>query len=194
MAVTNNSILANKMKRLRSHGVTRDPSEMVGVPDGSWYYQQIDLGFNYRMTDIQAALGLSQLKRLEKFVVKRNSLSRRYNELLKDFPITLPWQHPDCFSACHLYIIRIPNKSKSFDRLEVFERFRSNGIGVNVHYIPVYRQPYYKKFNYNYDDFPEAENYYLESISLPLFHNLTEQQQVVITKILSSPIGHQILF
>ena len=194
MAVTNNSILANKMQRLRSHGVTRDPSEMVGVPDGSWYYQQIDLGFNYRMTDIQAALGLSQLERLEKFVVKRNSLSLRYNELLKDFPITLPWQHPDCFSACHLYIIRIPNKSKSFNRLEAVERFRSNGIGVNVHYIPVYRQPYYNKFNYNYGDFPEAENYYMESISLPLFPNLTEKQQVLITKTLSSPIGHQILF
>ena len=194
MAVTNNSILSNKMQRLRSHGITRDPSEMVNTPDGSWYYQQLDLGFNYRMTDIQAALGLSQLERLEKFVVKRNSLSRRYNELLKDLPITLPWQHPDCFSACHLYIIRIPNKSESFSRLQAFERFRSNGIGVNVHYIPVYRQPYYKKFNYNYDDFPEAENYYLESISLPLFPNLTEQQQVLITKILSSPIEHQILF
>ena len=186
MAVTNSSNLANIMRRLRSHGITRNPSEMVGATDGSWYYQQIDLGFNYRMTDIQAALGLSQLKRLEKFIVKRNSLSRHYNELLKDFPVTLPWQHPDCFSACHLYIIRISNKSESFDRLEVFERFRSNGIGVNVHYIPVYRQPYYKKFNYNYVDFPEAENYYLESISLPLFPNLTEQQQVLITKILSS--------
>ena len=185
MAVTNNNNLANIMRRLRSHGITRNPSEMVGTTDGSWYYQQLNLGFNYRMTDIQAALGLSQLNRLEKFVVKRNSLSRRYNELLKDLPITLPWQHSDCFSACHLYIIRISNKSESFDRLEVFERFLSNGIGVNMHYIPVYRQPYYKKFNYNYDDFPEAENYYLESISLPLFPNLTEQQQVLITKILS---------
>jgi len=194
MAVTNSSNLANIMRRLRSHGITRNPSEMVGATDGSWYYQQLNLGFNYRMTDIQAALGLSQLKRLEKFVVKRNSLSRRYNELLKDLPVTLPWQHPDCFSACHLYIIRISNKSESFDRLEVFERLRSNGIGVNMHYIPVYRQPYYKKFNYNYDDFPEAENYYLESISLPLFPNLTEQQQIYIKKILSSPIGHQILF
>ena len=182
------------MRRLRSHGITHDPSEMLSAPDGSWYYQQLNLGFNYRMTDIQAALGLSQLKRLEKFIVKRNSLSHRYNELLKDFPVTLPWQHPDCFSACHLYIIRIPNKSESFSRLQAFERFRSNGIGVNVHYIPVYRQPYYKKFNYNYDDFPEAENYYLESISLPLFHNLTEKQQIYIKKILSSPIGHQILF
>jgi UDP-4-amino-4,6-dideoxy-N-acetyl-beta-L-altrosamine transaminase len=188
MAVTNNHNLAITMQRLRSHGITRDPSEMVSESDGPWYYQQLDLGFNYRMTDIQAALGLSQLKRMKKFVVKRNSLSKRYNELLKDLPVTLPWQHPDCFSAWHLYIIRLPIKSKSFDRLRIFEKFRSSGIGVNVHYMPVYRQPYYKKFNYNYDDFPEAENYYLESISLPLFPDLTEQQQVFIAKILSSPI------
>ena len=194
MAVTNNPELANIMQRLRSHGITRDPAEMTGATHGSWYYQQLDLGFNYRMSDVHAALGINQMKRLKEFVVRRNSLSHRYNELLKDIPVTLPWQHPDCFSACHLYIIRIPNKSKSFNRLQVFERLRSNGIGVNVHYIPVYRQPYYKKFNYNYDDFPEAENYYLESISLPLFPNLTEQQQVLITKILSSPMGHQALF
>jgi UDP-4-amino-4,6-dideoxy-N-acetyl-beta-L-altrosamine transaminase len=186
MAITNNHNLANIMQRLRSHGITREPSEMVSVSDGSWYYQQLDLGFNYRMSDIQAALGLSQLKRLQKFVVKRNNLATNYNELLKDFPIKLPWIHPDCFSAYHLYVIRIPKKSKSFDRLELFEKFRANGIGVNVHYIPVYRQPYYKKFDYNYDDFPEAENYYKESISLPLFPSLTKKQQVFITKILSS--------
>lgn len=194
MAVTNNPKLSNIMFRLRSHGITRDLAEMDGASDGAWYYQQVGLGFNYRMTDIQAALGLSQLKRLDVFVEKRNTLASRYNELLKELPIKLPYQHVDSYSSYHLYIVRIPSNSKLFDRAAVFERLRSNGIGVNVHYIPIYRQPYYQKFNYNHSDFPEAECYYSEAISIPLFPALTEDQQVFITNTLSLPIGHQTLF
>ncbi len=194
MAVTNTFELYNIMQRLRSHGITRDPAEMECAPDGLWYYEQLNLGFNYRMTDIQAALGISQLKRLDYFVVTRNNLANRYNELFEELPITLPWNNPNCYSSYHLYIIRIPKESKVFNRKEIFERFRSNGIGANVHYIPVYRQPYYQKFNYNYNNFPEAESYYSEAISIPLFPTLTEQQQILISKTLSLPIGYQSLF
>ena len=194
MAVTNNSELASTMQQLRSHGITRDPSEMIGPTDGSWYYQQLHLGFNYRMSDVHAALGLNQMKRLKEFVIKRNSLASNYDSLLKDLSINIPIQSKECFSSFHLYIIRIPEKSQTFDRLQVFERLRSNGIGVNVHYIPVYRQPYFQKFNFSYKDFPESEAYYSEAISLPLFPNLTKQQQEEIINIVASPIGHQALF
>jgi UDP-4-amino-4,6-dideoxy-N-acetyl-beta-L-altrosamine transaminase len=194
MAVTNSPELGNVMKRLRSHGITRDPLEMVGPSDGSWYYQQLELGFNYRMSDVHAALGINQMKRLEEFIVKRNTLASYYDLLLKDLPITIPAQNTDCYNSFHLYIIRIPKKTSSYDRLQIFERLRSNGIGVNVHYIPVYRQPFYKKYNFDYKDFPESENYYAEAISLPLFPSLTKEQQKEITKIITSPIGHQALF
>jgi UDP-4-amino-4,6-dideoxy-N-acetyl-beta-L-altrosamine transaminase len=194
MAVTNNPRLANTMQQLRSHGISRDPSEMIGPTDGPWYYQQLTLGFNYRMSDVHAALGLNQMKRLKEFVIKRNTLASNYDSLIEDLSINIPVQSKECFSSYHLYIIRIPEKSKNFDRLQVFERLRSNGIGVNVHYIPVYRQPYFQKYNFNYKDFPEAEAYYSEAISLPLFPNLTKQQQVEIIDIVGSPIGHQALF
>jgi len=194
VAVTNDPELANIMKRLRSHGITRDPNEMIGPTDGSWYYQQLNLGFNYRMSDVHAALGLNQMKRLEVFVSKRNALASYYDSLLKNSSITIPLQISECYSSFHLYIIRIPVKSQNFDRLQVFERLRSNGIGVNVHYIPVYRQPYFKKFNFNIKDFPESERYYSEAISLPMFPSITKHQQEAIINIISSPIGHQALF
>ena len=194
MAVTNSPGLANIMKRLRSHGITRDPTEMIGTPDGSWYYQQLHLGFNYRMSDVHAALGINQMKRLEEFIVKRNTLASNYDGLLKDSSVIAPVVHSACYSSFHLYVIRIPKLSQNFDRLQVFERLRSNGIGVNVHYIPVYRQPFFKKFDFNYQDFPESERYYSEAISLPLFPSLTKQQQETIINIVSSPIGHQALF
>jgi UDP-4-amino-4,6-dideoxy-N-acetyl-beta-L-altrosamine transaminase len=194
MAVTNNIELAELMQRLRSHGITRDQSSMKGSSDGSWYYQQLELGFNYRMSDIHAALGLNQMKRLDEFVEKRNTLALYYDSLLKDLPVKIPVQNKDCYSSFHLYIIRIPQKSSSSDRLHVFDRLRSSGIGVNVHYIPVYRQPFFQKFNFKYEDFPESENYYAEAISLPLFPNLSKEQQEKIVKIVSSPVGHQSLF
>ena len=176
MAVTNDVQLAKLMMRLRSHGITRDPAEMTHAPDGPWYYQQIELGYNYRMTDIQAALGLSQIQRLDEFVSKRHVLAAQYDNLLKNLPVTTPWQHADSYSGLHLYVIRLLANNGKVNHREVFERLQANGIGVNLHYIPVYRQPYYEKMGYTPNDFPEAERYYAEAVSLPMYPGLTEAQ------------------
>ena len=176
MAVTNDVQLAKLMMRLRSHGITRDPAEMTHAPDGPWYYQQIELGYNYRMTDIQAALGLSQMQRLDAFVSKRHVLAAQYDKLLKNIPVITPWQHADSYSGLHLYVIRLLTNNGKINHREVFERLQANGIGVNLHYIPVYRQPYYEKMGYTPNDFPEAERYYAEAVSLPMYPGLTEAQ------------------
>ncbi|WP_016834345.1 UDP-4-amino-4,6-dideoxy-N-acetyl-beta-L-altrosamine transaminase [Herbaspirillum lusitanum] len=194
MAVTNHRQLAIHMARLRSHGITRDPAEMTHAPDGPWYYQQIELGFNYRMTDIQAALGLSQMQRLNEFVAKRHELARTYDELLKDRPVTTPLQHEDGYSGLHLYVIRLKLDAIHATHREVFERLRVSGIGVNLHYIPVYRQPYFEQQGFDPADFPEAEKYYAEAITLPMFPALTHAQQVEVVQRLTTPIGHQTLF
>jgi len=194
MALTNDHALANKMVRLRSHGITRDPAEMTHAPDGQWYYQQLELGFNYRMTDIQAALGISQMRRLDQVVAKRHVLADRYDNLLKDFPVTTPWQHADSYSGFHLYVIRMNKDEMKTSRSEVFERLRFGGVGVNLHYIPVYRHPYYARDGFNSNDFPEAERYYAEAISLPMYPALTEAQQIEVVHRLMTPIGHQTLF
>ena len=178
MALTNDQQLAKRMQLLRSHGITRDTDDMTHAPDGPWYYQQIDLGFNYRMTDLQAALGLSQMRRLEEFVVKRHAIARRYDELLADSPIITPWQHPDSYSGLHLYVIRLKLSEIGKAHRDVFEAMRAAGIGVNVHYIPVYRQPYYARLGFKLGHCPEAERYYAEAISLPMYPGLTETQQV----------------
>ena len=177
MALTNQPELAEKMCRLRSHGITRDPLKMTHEPEGSWYYQQIDLGFNYRMTELQAALGISQMERLNEFVSRRHQLATRYNELLADLPITLPWQHPDSYSAFHLYVIRLKLDKIGRTHRDVFESLREQGIGVNLHYIPVHTQPYYKAMGFNDGDFPQAEKYYSEAISIPMFPALKESEQ-----------------
>jgi len=192
MALTNDPLLATIMVRLRSHGITRDASEMTHSPDGLWYYQQIELGFNYRMTDMQAALGISQMLRLDEFVTKRHIIARRYDELLAQLPVDTPWQHQDSYSSFHLYIIRLD--LRVLIHRELFERFRMNGIGVNLHYIPVYRHPYYARMGFKIYDYPEAESYYSEVISLPLYPALTEDQQVDVVRWISKPIGHQTLF
>ncbi len=194
MALTNDLALASQMVRLRSHGITRNTAEMTNVPDGPWYYQQIDLGYNYRMTDLQAALGLSQMQRLDEFVTKRHALAAHYNELLKSLPVTTPWQHADSYSGLHLYVIRLHADDAKISRREVFERLRMNGIGVNLHYIPVYRHPYYERMGFTPSDFPEAERYYDEAISLPMYPGLTEQQQLEVVRRLITPIGHQTIF
>ena len=192
MALTNDLELANHMARLRSHGITRDATEMTHAPDGPWYYQQIELGFNYRMPDLQAALGSSQMRRLDEFVTKRLAIARRYDELLSDLPVLIPWQHADSYSSLHLYVIRL-DLSAIIHR-EVFEHLRMNGIGINLHYIPVYRQPYYARMGFSPSDFPESERYYAEAISLPIYPGLTEEQQLEVVRWLINPIGHQTIF
>jgi len=177
MAVTNEKVLSEKMELLRSHGITRDPQLMTKESDGPWYYQQIDLGFNYRMTDLQAALGVSQLERLDGYVARRHELACRYNEALSDLPLTLPWQHPDCYSGLHLYVIRLKKDVSIITHRELFEKLRAAGIGVNLHYIPVHTQPYYQALGFQAGDFPEAEAYYEQAISLPLYPMLSNDQQ-----------------
>jgi UDP-4-amino-4,6-dideoxy-N-acetyl-beta-L-altrosamine transaminase len=176
MILTNRQELYEKLLRLRSHGITRDPRLMDGAPDGPWYYQQIDLGFNYRITDIQAGLGASQMRRLDEFVARRRYLGERYDALLRDLPLTLPWQHPEANSARHLYVIALKEASGD-KRRQVFDELRAKGIGVNVHYIPVHTQPYYRTLGFLPGDFPEAENYYARAISLPLYPGLSEADQ-----------------
>lgn len=194
MALTNDAGVASRLARLRSHGITRVQEEMTHVPDGPWYYQQIDLGFNYRMTDIQAALGLSQMHRLEEFVKKRKIIAARYDELLCDLWLKTPWQHPDADSALHLYIVRLNRKEIKFSQRDIFERLRSFGILVNLHYIPIYRHPFFESMGFCRNDFQEAEAYYAEAISLPMYPALTEAQQIEVVERIKAPIGHQTLF
>lgn len=181
MAVTQDDQLAKKMRLLRSHGITRDVSEMTHASDGPWYYQQIDLGFNYRMTDIQAALGLSQMKRLDEFVAKRHDIAGRYDGLLNGMALTLPNQDADGYSSLHLYIVRLKLKEMSKTHRQVFEGMRAAGIGVNLHYIPVYLHPYYEGLGFKSGLCPEAERYYEEAISLPMYYALTKEDQDRVT-------------
>lgn len=183
-ALTNDDKLAEKMALLRSHGITRDPKLMLGESDGGWYYQQIELGFNYRMTELQAALGVSQMTRLSDFVAARHKLASRYNELLAELPLTLPYQLPETYSGLHLYVIRLKLGDISKSHKQVFDELRENGIGVNVHYIPVHAQPYYKNMGFQAGDFPAAESYYQEAISLPMFHLMTVEQQDKVASVL----------
>ena len=182
MVLTNSDELAGQMALLRSHGITREAAQMTHEPDGPWYYQQVGLGFNYRMTELQAALGLSQMQRLDAYVARRHVLAGRYDQLLHDLPVTTPWQHPDSYSGLHLYVIRLQLNKIAKTHRQVFEGLRSLGIGVNLHYIPVHTQPYYQRMGFNVGDFVEAERYYDEAISLPMFQTLTEdiQDEVVV--------------
>jgi UDP-4-amino-4,6-dideoxy-N-acetyl-beta-L-altrosamine transaminase len=177
MAMTNDAGLAGKMALFRSHGMTRDPAQMTHEPDGPWYYQQIELGYNYRMTELQGALGLSQMERLEPYVSRRHEIARRYDRLLAEIPVTVPWQHPDGYSGLHLYVVRLQTDKTRSSHKQVFAALRSAGIGVNLHYIPVHTQPYYQAMGFEAGDFPEAQRYYAEAISLPMFSALTESQQ-----------------
>lgn len=177
MLTTNDTAVADRLNLLRSHGITRDPAQMTQIPDGPWYYQQTALGYNFRMTDIQAALGTSQLRRLDSYLARRQVLAQRYDSLLADLPLTLPWQHPDSQSALHLYIVRLQREHISCSHRAIFEDLRACGIGVNLHYIPVHTQPYYRQLGDATGPFPEAERYYAEAISLPMFPGLTDAQQ-----------------
>lgn len=177
MAVTNRAELANKMALLRSHGITRDTSLMTHEADGPWYYQQVDLGYNYRMTELQAALGISQMTRLDQYVERRHELAAQYNKKLSSFPITIPWQHPDAYSGFHLYVIRLQLDKLEKTHLQIFEGLRKEGVGVNVHYIPVHTQPYYQAMGFKAGLLVNSERYYEEAISIPIFQSMTEAQQ-----------------
>jgi dTDP-4-amino-4,6-dideoxygalactose transaminase len=183
VAVTNNLQLAERMQRLRSHGITRDPELMTKAPDGAWYYQQIELGFNYRMTEMQAALGLSQMQRLSLFVERRRGLAKRYNELLSDLPVTLPQQLADSASSWHLYIVRFHLEKIEKTHSQIFDECRAAGIGVNLHYIPIHLQPYYSDLGFKQGDYPAAEAYYANAISIPLFHSMTDAQQDEVVRV-----------
>lgn len=185
MAVTNDAELARKMALLRSHGITREPAEMAETPEGPWYYQQVMLGFNYRLTDIQAALGLSQLGRLDEYVARRTALAERYAALLADLPIALPVCPEWAVSAWHLYLIRVAPAR----RRELFETLRAAGIGAQVHYIPVHRHPYYQALGFRAGDFPNAEAFYAGALSLPLFPMLSEAEQDRIIAVLQENLA-----
>ncbi|WP_205664971.1 UDP-4-amino-4,6-dideoxy-N-acetyl-beta-L-altrosamine transaminase [Tsuneonella suprasediminis] len=178
MALTNDDTLATRMSLYRSHGITRDPQLMTHEMDGPWYYQQVALGYNYRMTDIQAALGASQMTRLHGYVERRHEIARRYDALLADLPLTTPWQSPDSYSAFHLYVIRLNlEQIAPITHKEVFEELRARNIMVNLHYIPVHTQPYYQKMGFDWGDHPESEQYYREAISIPMHPSLTSDEQ-----------------
>lgn len=184
-ALTNSKELADKMALLRSHGVTRDPEFMRGESHGGWYYQQVDLGFNYRMTELQAALGVSQMQRLDEFVTARHKLANGYNEKLADLPLVLPYQLPDTYSGLHLFVIRLRLVEIELTHNKVFDALRERGVGVNLHYIPVHTQPYYQDMGFADGDFPESERYYSEAISLPMFHGMSEEQQYTVVETLT---------
>jgi UDP-4-amino-4,6-dideoxy-N-acetyl-beta-L-altrosamine transaminase len=185
-ALTNDDELSKKMTLYRGHGITRDPQEMTESAHGLWYYQQIKLGFNYRMTDLQGALGVSQMKRLSEFVSKRHTIARRYDSLLKDLPVRTPFQMEGAYSGMHLYVIRLNLNLISISHEEVFAELRANGVGVNLHYIPVHLQPFYKAMGFSLGDFLEAEKYYTEAISLPMYPGLCQSDQDRVVGVLAS--------
>ena len=191
MAMTNDTELANRMRRLRTHGITNDKELLHPRPDNEiWNYQQIELGFNYRMTDIQAALGLSQMQRLDEFVSRRHEMAERYDAELSSLPITTPHQAPGTYSSYHLYPIRVIEAESGKTQCQVYAALWQNGVAANLHYIPVHRQPYYEKLGFKAGDFPEAEQFHREVISIPIYPTLDPEQQMaliaVLAKVLSS--------
>ena len=193
VCTTNDKELYQKMYNLRSHGIVRNQEDMENIKHGPWYYEQIDLGFNYRLNDLQAALGISQLKRLDSFVEQRILIAEKYDKIFQaETDLKSPYQARQSVSSFHLYIIRIKKQGK-LDRKVIFEKLRNNGILVNIHYIPIYRQPFYSK-DYSIENFPNAESYYEEAISLPIFPGLTDDQIELVAETLKKPMNYQNIF
>jgi len=191
MVLTNHQEIYEKLKLYRSHGITRNKLYMENNSDEPWYYEQIDLGFNCRITDMQAALGKSQMERLDEFVGRRRVLAARYDELLKDFFMQLPYQNKDSKSSWHLYVVRLDLEKVKISKKEIFKKMREKGIVLNLHYIPVYIQPYYQKLGFEAGDFPNSEKYYEEVFTLPLYYSLTDMQQNEIVKALKEVLANE---
>lgn len=193
-ATTNDKELAVRMALLRSHGVTREIDKMHSKSNGDWHYEQIDLGFNYRMSDLHAALGASQIMRISEFIEKRHIIANQYDSLLANQPVATPWQHPDTHSSYHLYIVRPDSVALQVSRNDIFAHMRTLGILVNLHYMPVYRHPHHANFGYKRSDYPNSERYYCEAISLPIFPGLVAEQQSEVVSALLGRRGYQTIF
>ena len=189
MITTQDASIARRLQLLRSHGMTRDTAEMERVSEGGWYYEQQVLGFNYRITDIQAALGLSQLARMEPMHEQREALANRYDELLARLPVRLPPRQSDRRSSWHLYAIEVDGAGTSRSRAQVFQYLRDAGIGVNVHYIPIHTQPFYARLGFKRGDFPASEHYYSRAISLPLHPTLSAPEQDFVVNTLADALA-----
>lgn len=189
MVLTNNNALYEKLVLYRSHGIIRDSEKMTKESDGPWYYQQIELGYNFRMTDIQAALGYSQMNRLDAFVARRRELAKRYDELLTDLPLRTPYQSADTNSSWHIYVVRIDRERVRKSKTEIFEEMKNRGVTLNLHYIPVHLQPYYQNLGFKVGDFPVSERYYEEALTLPLYYGLTNKQQDVVVAALRDALA-----
>ncbi len=189
MAVTNDDGVAQRLSLLRSHGITRDSDLMTKPMDGPWYYQQVTLGYNYRMTDLQATLGVSQITRLHQYVERRHEIARRYDEMLAELPVTLPWQSHKSYSAYHLYVIRLQLHKIERTHRQVFEALRAKDILVNLHYIPVHTQPFYQQMGFKEGDYPEAEAFYREAISIPMHPTLKDEEVVFVVESLREAMG-----
>lgn len=186
-ALTNRQDLVRKMELLRSHGITRDPKQMLGKEHGDWFYEQIDLGFNYKMTELQAALGLAQIRRIDEFVARRHELADRYDMMLDGLPVRTPSRGSLGLSAMHLYAIQL-DETLGRKRKQIFRDMRADGVGVSVHYIPVHMQPYYKSLGFHEGDFPVSEAYYRHAISIPLYYALTFEDQDKVVKALTNAL------
>ncbi len=189
MVLTNRKDLYEKLSILRTHAIVRDSAKMTHAPDGEWYYQQIDLGYNYRMTDFQAALGYSQMDRLDAFVTRRRQLAEQYDKLLAGLSVRTPQQAPDTNSSWHLYVVRVDFGKAGLSKQELFEKMRAYGIQLNLHYIPVHLQPYYEKLGFQQGDFPVSEKYYEEAFTLPIYYELTDEQQEEVVASLRDVLG-----
>lgn len=189
MVLTNKPEFYEKLIQFRSHGITRNPELMTEESHGSWYYQQIELGYNYRMTDLQAALGISQMDRIGDFVSRRQEIAEKYNRELQGLPIIVPWQHPDVYSAYHLYVICLEKDKIVKTHKQIFEELRQVGIIVNLHYIPVHTQPYYQQFGFKWGDFPVSEEYYSMAMSIPMYPAMTEAEQDHVIRVLKEVIS-----